>query len=116
MEKKSAASAKYDVLSHMLVTTNEGNFMNEMEITEKLMILLVGGFHTTSTVITCILKFSRVIYTDARSKQIWVSAAKRDGEPLNWEDIQKMKYSWNAASEVLKTHTTISRDVSTGPH
>ncbi|KAG5516727.1 hypothetical protein RHGRI_037461 [Rhododendron griersonianum] len=89
MEKKSAASAKYDVLSHMLVTTNEeGNFMNEMEITEKLMILLVGGFHTTSTVITCILK--------------WVSAAKRDGEPLNWEDIQKMKYSWNVASEVLR--------------
>lgn len=58
MEKKSAASAKYDVLSHMLVTTNEeGDFMNEMEITEKLMILLVGGFHTTSTVITCILKY-----------------------------------------------------------
>lgn len=57
-EKKSAASAKYDVLSHMLVTTNEeGNFMKEMEITERLMVLLVGGFHTTSTVITCILKY-----------------------------------------------------------
>lgn len=39
---------------------------------------------------------------DLVAEQRGVAAAKRDGEPLNWEDIQKMKYSWNVASEVLR--------------
>lgn len=36
------------------------------------------------------------------TEQMEVAARKQSGEMLNWEDLQKMKYSWNVASEVLR--------------
>lgn len=31
-----------------------------------------------------------------------VAAAKKAGELLDWDDIQKMKYSWNVLYEVMR--------------
>lgn len=31
-----------------------------------------------------------------------IAESKAEGEMLRWEDIQKMKYSWNVACEVLR--------------
>ena len=31
-----------------------------------------------------------------------IAESKKPGELLNWDDIQKMKYSWNVACEVMR--------------
>ena len=35
-------------------------------------------------------------------EQLEVSAAKMPGDLLEWDDIQKMKYSWNVIYEVMR--------------
>lgn len=47
-----------DILSHMLTTTDEnGEFMDEMDIADKILSLIIGGHDTASTVITFIMKY-----------------------------------------------------------
>ncbi|KAA8520997.1 hypothetical protein F0562_011670 [Nyssa sinensis] len=103
-EKK--ASPSQDILSHMLLTADEnGQFMNEMDIADKILGLLVGGHDTASAAITFIVKYLAElpdIYNEVLKEQMEIAKSKASGELLNWEDIQKMKYSWNVACEVMR--------------
>lgn len=55
-EKK--ASPTQDILSHMLLTSDEnGRYMNELDIADKILGLLIGGHDTASAAITFIVKY-----------------------------------------------------------
>ncbi|TXG65293.1 hypothetical protein EZV62_006568 [Acer yangbiense] len=63
----------HDILSHMLVATDDnGQHMTDLDIADKIL------------------------------EQMEIAKSKKPGELLNWDDIQKMKYSWNVACEVMR--------------
>ncbi|KAM7477441.1 hypothetical protein LguiA_025654 [Lonicera macranthoides] len=100
------ATPTQDILSHMLLTSDEdGKFMNELDIADKILGLLIGGHDTASSACTFIVKYLAElpeVYDKVYNEQMAIAKTKAPGELLNWDDIQKMKYSWNVACEVLR--------------
>nr|QNS29932.1 cytochrome P450 [Nothapodytes nimmoniana] len=100
------ATTTQDILSHMLLTSDDdGKFMHELDIADKILGLLVGGHDTASSACTFVVKYLAElpeIYERVYREQMEISNSKSPGELLNWNDIQKMKYSWNVACEVLR--------------
>lgn len=103
-EKK--ASPTQDLLSHLLVTPDtSGRFLNEVEIIDNILLLLFAGHDTSRSVLSLVMKYLGnlpQVYEQVLKEQLEISQGKEAGELLQWEDIQKMKYSWNVASEVLR--------------
>ncbi|KAF8392762.1 hypothetical protein HHK36_020999 [Tetracentron sinense] len=100
------ASPTQDILSYMLLTTDDnGQHMNEMDIADKILGLLIGGHDTASAAITFVVKYLAElpeVYNEVLKEQMEIAKSKAPGELLNWEDIQKMRYSWNVACEVMR--------------
>ncbi|XP_074268304.1 beta-amyrin 28-monooxygenase-like [Silene latifolia] len=99
------ASRTQDILSHMLTQDEDGQFMNELAIADKILGLLIGGHDTASAACTFIVKVLAElphIYDAVYKEQMEIAKSKAEGEYLNWEDVQKMKYSWNVACEVMR--------------
>nr|GLL40461.1 beta-amyrin 28-oxidase-like [Ipomoea trifida] len=86
-------------------TDEEGQHMNEAQIYSNIIGLIIPSYHSTSAAITFILKYLAElphIYDQVYTEQMEIAKSKGPNERLCWEDIQKMKYSWNVACEVLR--------------
>ncbi|XP_015956143.1 beta-amyrin 28-monooxygenase [Arachis duranensis] len=99
-------SPTQDLLSHLLVTPDSnGRFMTETEISDNMLLLLFAGHDTSRSALSSIMKYLGAmpqVYEQVLKEQVEISREKEAGELLQWEDIQKMKYSWNVASEVMR--------------
>ncbi|CAI0628095.1 unnamed protein product [Linum tenue] len=98
--------AHQDILSYMLTATDDGGeHMSDIDIADKILGLLVGSHDTASATCTFVVKFLSElpdVYDRVYQEQMEIARSKSAGELLNWEDIKKMKYSWNVACEVLR--------------
>ncbi|CAA2962146.1 beta-amyrin 28-oxidase-like [Olea europaea subsp. europaea] len=95
-----------DLLSCMLLVKDEdGQFLSEMEISNNIIGLLVASFETTSSAVTAVMNYLAElphIYNGVLKEQMEIAKSKGPDELLTWEDIEKMKYSWNVARESLR--------------
>ncbi|KAI3814752.1 hypothetical protein L1987_14396 [Smallanthus sonchifolius] len=100
------ATPTQDILSHMILFSDEnGKFMEEYDIADKILALLIGGHDTASSAIAFIVKYLAElpeIYNGVYEEQMEIAKSKAPGELLNWEDLSKMKYSWKVACEVMR--------------
>ncbi|XP_023770231.1 beta-amyrin 28-monooxygenase [Lactuca sativa] len=98
------ASPTQDILS-LLLCDDYGRLMQETEVADAIMGLMIGGYDSTSSTCTFIVKYLAElpeIYEGVYKEQIEIAKYKKSTELLNWEDLSKMKYSWNVACEVLR--------------
>ncbi|KAI8534049.1 hypothetical protein RHMOL_Rhmol10G0058600 [Rhododendron molle] len=100
------ASPTQDILSRMLSTSDDnGKFMHEADVADQILGMIVAGHDSSSSVCTSIVKYLAElpeIYQVVYQEQVEIAKSKAPGELLNWDDIQKMKYSWNVACEVMR--------------
>ncbi|XP_057953085.1 beta-amyrin 28-monooxygenase-like [Malania oleifera] len=111
LEQKRASPCQ-DLLSYMLVTPDEnGRFLTEVEIIDDILTLLFAGHDTSASAITMLVKYLGElpqVYEKVFKEQIDIAMSKETGASLQWEDIQKMRYSWNVVSEVMRLTPPVS--------
>lgn len=106
LKQEDQSSSFEDLLSHLLVSSDEnGRFLSEAEIANNVLLLLFAGHDTSAVSITFLMKSLAEhpqVYDNVLKEQLGILEAKAPGEMLNWEDIQKMRYSWNVVCEVMR--------------
>ncbi|MCL7025536.1 hypothetical protein MKW94_003527 [Papaver nudicaule] len=106
IEIQSAAKVPMqDMLSRLITLSEEDSGMDETFIVDALTGLIFGASASTGDVITLVMKYLADfpdVYNQVLEEQTAVACAKGTGELLNWNDIQKMKYSWSVVREVMR--------------
>ncbi|KAL5995038.1 hypothetical protein ACLOJK_025096 [Asimina triloba] len=95
-----------DMVWYLMTTADDkGRFMTEKEILDNMVLLLFAGHDTTTCAITFLVKFLAHrpdVYEQVYKEQMEIAKSKGEGDHLNWEDILKMKFSWNVACESMR--------------
>ncbi|KAI6685640.1 hypothetical protein NL676_031553 [Syzygium grande] len=111
LERKTASPSQ-DIMSHLIVNGDEnGKLMPEAEIINNMLNLLFAGHDTSTSTLVLIIKYlSKLphVLEKVIAEQREIAASKVRGELLQWGDLQKMRYSWNAISEVMRMTAPIN--------
>ncbi|KAF8028343.1 hypothetical protein BT93_E1071 [Corymbia citriodora subsp. variegata] len=95
-----------DFLSQWLLQgDDDGTVFYDMDASNKIMGLLIASHETTSTSITIVVNYLAQfphIYERVHQEQMEIAKSKGPDEFLNWDDVQKMKYSWTVACESMR--------------
>ncbi|XP_047320624.1 dammarenediol 12-hydroxylase-like [Impatiens glandulifera] len=100
------ACTTQDILSEMVNAIDENDeLLKEVDIATHLIGLIHGGYDPIRCGLTFIVKYLAEfpqVYDLVFREQMEVKKSKEENEALNWEDLKKMKYSWNVVQEVFR--------------
>ncbi|KAJ4723961.1 Beta-amyrin 28-oxidase [Melia azedarach] len=104
-EKKKLVS-KQDIFSLLLQEKyKDGENVSESDLANKITgVILAAHISTSSTMVSIIKSLAELpqVYEGVLKEHMEIAKSKGPEELLNFEDIRKMRYSWNVASEVLR--------------
>ena len=125
-------TGQYYLSQLLLVTDGKGKYMSAKEICKNIIGFLFASYETTSTAVTFVLKYlselphiynkvyEGIIFIclcivmvqltpllnslkpEKITKQMEIANSKEIVQSLKWEDVRKMKYSWNVVCEALR--------------
>ncbi|CAM0884569.1 unnamed protein product [Alopecurus aequalis] len=105
--RQGKASPNDDLITRLLsLTDGRGDrLMTNEEIVQNSIFALIAGHDSTAILVTFMLRqlandpdnLARMV-----QEQEEIAKNKADGEPLTWEDLSKMKFTWRAAQETLR--------------
>ncbi|XP_071924263.1 dammarenediol 12-hydroxylase-like [Coffea arabica] len=100
------SSSGKDFISHALQATDDnGQLFNEADIASHLLGALQAAYGTLHHTITNIMMYLTEhpdVYSLVLREQKEIARLKKSKDRLSWEDLRKMKYSWNVACEALR--------------
>ncbi|KAJ4723894.1 putative Cytochrome P450 [Melia azedarach] len=106
VQEKKKSEPKQDILSLLLQEKyKDGENLSESDLANKITGLILAAHIATSVTMVSIIKFLAElpqVYEGVLQEHTEIAKSKGPEELLNFEDIRKMKYSWNVASEVLR--------------
>ncbi|XP_060200278.1 beta-amyrin 28-monooxygenase-like [Lycium barbarum] len=85
--------------------------MSELEVVDNILMMIFAGHDTTTVTITLVMKYLAElphVYENILQEQKEIASSKGGMEYLNWDDIQKMKYTWDVVTEVLRLTSPIA--------
>ncbi|KAF5184005.1 Cytochrome p450 [Thalictrum thalictroides] len=104
---KGIINPKSDVISCLLSLTEENaEPITEIEVMDNFITLMIAS-HDTSAILSSLMiwKLARdkKIYDAIREEQMTILSERKKGdEKLTWNEIQKMKYTWRVAQELMR--------------
>ncbi|MCL7046489.1 hypothetical protein MKW94_019022 [Papaver nudicaule] len=97
-----------DMLSRLITLSKENSDIDETYIVELIVGIIFGGITSMGVVLTLVMNYLSDfpdVYNEVLKEQMEVASSKGTRDLLNWDDIQKMKYSWNVVREVMRVAT-----------
>uniref|UniRef100_A0A0E0I1G9 Cytochrome P450 n=1 Tax=Oryza nivara TaxID=4536 RepID=A0A0E0I1G9_ORYNI len=100
-------SSTDDFFTYMIALRSEGTHLLTVEdIVDNAILLLTAGYETTSVLIIFLLRClanESDILGNITEEQEEIARNKGPNEPLTWDDVSRMKYTWKVAMETLRT-------------
>ncbi|KAI3961379.1 hypothetical protein MKW98_002844 [Papaver atlanticum] len=104
--EQNKAPTTLDLLSYLLLEVDDdGNLLDESVIASRILGTFIGAHEASATVITFTIKYLAElpgVYSEVQKEMMEIKNSKVPGDLLNWDDTQKMKYSWNVVCEVMR--------------
>ncbi|BAF21713.2 Os07g0519500 [Oryza sativa Japonica Group] len=101
------SSSADDFFTYMLVLRSEGTHSLTVEdIVDNAIVLLTAGYGNSAVLITFLLRYlanDPDILGKITEEQEEIASSRGPNEPLTWDDVSRMKYTWKVALETLRT-------------